>query len=92
MPDSAMAEEFLHDGRIVNDGDPTPACAAPLFPGGATGRHRVLANGAAKGGNVPNALDEVAPFLGGQFQGRGRCQAGPVGDQFPKTNGSHFNI
>ena len=34
MPDSDMSEDFLHDGRIVNHGDHTPACAAPLCPGG----------------------------------------------------------
>lgn len=51
---------FFHDARGVNDGDDEPACAAPLCLDGAAGRHRVLADGAAERGNMPN--EPVSPL------------------------------
>ena len=57
VPSTQVLEDSFDDEGVINDGD---------HP------HRVLANGAAKRVNMPNAEDEVPPPLGGQFYRRRR--------------------
>ena len=55
MPEAQVAKNFLDDTWVVDDGDDP---------------HRVLADGTAQRIGMPNAQDEIAPALGGEF-GRG---------------------
>ena len=52
VPQSQMAEDFLDDGALVNDGDDA---------------HGVLALGADERVGVPDFEDEVAPLFGREF-------------------------
>jgi anti-sigma factor RsiW len=52
VPSAQVAEDFLDDPRVVNDGD---------------NAHWVLANGTPKRIDVPDPEDEIAPAFGGEF-------------------------
>ena len=67
MPGTQMAKDLLDDPFVVNDGDDT---------------HGVVADRAAERVDVPDPQDEVAPAFGGQFEGRGRGEAGTANHQF----------
>jgi len=67
VPDAEVAEDFLDNARVINNGDDA---------------HRILANGAPKRIHVPHAEDEVAPAFGKEF-GRGwRGDAGAANQRF----------
>jgi len=66
MPGAEVAEDFLDDAGVVNDGDYS---------------HRILADGTTEPVHVPDPEDEVAPAFGGQFGRRRRRETGAVNHQ-----------
>ena len=79
VPGAEVAQDLLHHPGVVNDGkDP----------------HRVLADGAAQGVNMPNAEDQVAPFLGRELERWWWRTARPVRNQLrrqaPLADAAHF--
>jgi hypothetical protein len=66
MPRAQVAENLLHQARIINDRDDA---------------HGVLGDRAAQRVNMPDAQYEIPAPLGGQFQGRWRRNARTVRDQ-----------
>ena len=79
MPGAEVAQDLLHHPGVVNDGkDP----------------HRVLADGAAQGVNMPNAEDQVAPFLGRELERwwwrNARTMRNQLRRQAPVADASHL--
>ena len=70
-----MAQNLLHHARIVNHGDDALVCVRR------TGRHGALAEGTKERVGVPDTLNKVASFLGGEFRRRRRRDAGLVRTQ-----------